>query len=92
LGVKTFIDKVEIQWGDSIVGKINSALQKSKFVVAIISESSIGKAWPLKELHAVLGMEIGSGDTKLLPLIVGNEEELLMQLPLIKDKAYLPYT
>lgn len=90
-GVKVFIDCFEIGWGDSLVAKINTALKKSKYVIAIISESSVNKSWPMKELNAVLSSEIGSGHTKLLPLIVGDHDMLIKEIPLLADKVFETY-
>jgi len=84
-GIKSFIDCVAIDWGDSLVGKINTALQKSKYVVTIISENSVNKAWPMKEVHTVLSIEINSEQTKLLPLMVGDGESLIKKLPLLAE-------
>lgn len=90
-GVISFIDCVAINWGDSLVAKINTALQKSKYVITIILEDSINKAWPMKELNAVLSAEIGSEQTKLLPLMVGDGDALLKKLPLLADKLFHSY-
>ncbi|MFA0130809.1 TIR domain-containing anti-phage reverse transcriptase [Vibrio splendidus] len=89
--INTFIDCYGLMWGDSLVAKINTALQKSKYVIAIISEDSVKKTWPMKELNAVLSAEIGSEETKLLPLMVGDGEALLEQLPLLRDKLFVSY-
>lgn len=90
-GINAFIDCFKIQWGDSLTDKINTALRKSKYVVAIISDASVDKAWPKKEINAVLAAEIRSGSKKLLPLMVGNELELQEKLPLIADKLFHKY-
>lgn len=89
--INTFIDCFAINWGDSLVSKINTALKKSKFVIAVISDSSVKKSWPMKELNAVLSSEIGSKETKLLPLMVGNGEALLEELPLLADKLFVAF-
>ncbi|EQC03249.1 hypothetical protein K931_16244 [Aeromonas salmonicida subsp. pectinolytica 34mel] len=89
--INTFIDCFAIKWGDSLVSKINTALKKSKFVIAVISDSSVKKSWPMKELHAVLSSEIGSEETKLLPLMVGDGEALLKELPLLADKLFVAF-
>lgn len=89
--INTFIDCFGIDWGDSLVAKINTALQKSKFVIAIISEESINKSWPMKELNAVLSSEIDSENTKLLPLMVGDGDELLKKIPLLADKLFISF-
>lgn len=87
-GVKAFIDCFEIRWGDSLVSRINTALKKSKYVIAIISDESVKKSWPMKEVHSVLASEIDSSETKLLPLIVGDSESLMKELPLLQDKVF----
>lgn len=90
-GINAFVDCFEINWGDSLVAKINTALQKSKYVIAVISEESLNKSWPMKELHAVLSSEIGSEQTKLLPLMVGDGEALIKKLPLLADKLFINF-
>ncbi|WP_354624700.1 TIR domain-containing protein [Psychromonas sp. MME2] len=89
--INAFIDCFSIGWGDSLVAKINTALQKSKYVIAIISEDSVNKSWPMKELNAVLSAEISSEQTKLLPLMVGDGEALIEKLPLLADKLFVSY-
>lgn len=87
-GVKCFLDQENIKWGDSITQKINQALSKSRFFLAIVSESSINKAWPSRELNSAIARDI-SGEQKVLPLIVGNPTKVLRELPLLQDKLYL---
>ncbi|KFN20299.1 hypothetical protein JM66_05315 [Aeromonas bestiarum] len=89
--INVFIDCFAINWGDSLVSKINTALKKSKFVIAVISDISVKKSWPMKELNAVLSSEIGAEDTKLLPLMVGDGEALLKELPLLADKLFVAF-
>ena len=89
-GVVPFIDTVHITWGDSFVEKINHALSRAKLVVVVLSKISVDKAWPRKEICSALAREV-EGKTKVLPLMVGNDEEiaqLLDRLPLLKDKVY----
>lgn len=88
LGVLTFLDEVHIGWGDSLTEKINHALGQSKYVLAVISASSIAKAWPLKELNSALSREM-AGKQKILPLIVGDVD--LSPLSLLEDKKYLEW-
>ena len=90
LNVPAFIDVKYIKWGDSFVEKINHALSRAKLVIVILSLNSVDKAWPKKEINAALAREV-EGQTKVLPLMVGNEEiikELLKKLPLLQDKIY----
>lgn len=90
--IPCFIDSIGIRWGDSIVGKINTALQRSRFVLAIISEDSLSKSWPMKELNAVLSTEINCDERKLVGLIIGEHETVKNKLPiLLSDKRFITY-
>lgn len=94
LGVVSFIDTEYIKWGDSFVEKINHALSRAKIVVVVLSDSSVDKYWPRKEINAALAREI-EGQTKILPLMVGTGEEIqdiLGKLPLLADKRYEKWT
>lgn len=90
--IPTFIDHVEIAWGDSLIDKINNALAKAKYVVAILSENSVEKKWPKQELNSVLSREISSGKVKLLTLVKKEDESAIAnKIPLIHDKRYMVY-
>lgn len=88
LGINVFIDEEEIAWGESLVDVINKALHKSKYVIAVMTENSVEKKWPQKEIHAVLSNEISSGKNKLLPLIHGDPEDILGEHFLMSDKLF----
>lgn len=45
----------------------------------------------MKELNAVLSSEIDSENTKLLPLMVGDGDELLKKIPLLADKLFISF-
>lgn len=89
-GVNAFIDEIHIQWGDSLTEKINHALGKSKYFLAILSKKSLAKSWPKKELHSAIAREI-SGEQKVLPLIVGDSKTILKELPLLADKLFIEW-
>ncbi|MEQ5315804.1 TIR domain-containing anti-phage reverse transcriptase [Providencia vermicola] len=92
INISAFIDNVQIKWGDSLVEKINSALVKSKYVIAILSANSVDKEWPQKELKAVLASEISDNKVKLLTLVKKEDEEIVKAaLPLLRDKYYMVY-
>jgi len=86
-----FIDEKNIQWGDSLPDIIGRALVQSKYVIAILTENSIEKAWPRKEINAVLSEEIKNGKKKLLPLVNEKGKGLLDSHYLIKDKLYVEW-
>ncbi|MFA5164302.1 MAG: toll/interleukin-1 receptor domain-containing protein [Candidatus Omnitrophota bacterium] len=84
-------DEAEIKWGDSLVGKISEGLRKSKYIILFISKNFLEGNWTEKELNAALGMEIGSGGIKALPLFIGDASDIkliLEKYPLLADKKY----
>jgi len=93
-GISCWYDEAEIRWGDSIVQKVNEGLAASRYVVVVFSPNFVQKNWPQRELNAVLNQEASTGEVKVLPLLVGSEEEkrqILKQFPLLNDKRYLPW-
>lgn len=87
-GINSFLDEVNMEWGDSLTEKINHALGQSKFVLAVLSKDSVGKKWPMKELNSALARELAEKQ-KILPLIVGSPD--LAPLSLLEDKIYLEW-
>ena len=93
-GISCWYDEAEIQWGDSIIQKVNKGLSSSRYVVVVFSPAFVHKNWPQRELNAVLNQEASTGEVKVLPLLVGSEEEkrqILKEFPLLNDKRYLPW-
>lgn len=94
-GISHFLDSKEILWGDSVTNVIIRALVQAKFVVVVISERSLAKHWPQKEMNAALAREISEGKTRVLPLIVGRNaaesKALWQRLALQGDKKYLEW-
>lgn len=92
VGIRCWYDRGEILWGDSIVGKINEGLRSSRFVIVAVSPALLKKAWATKEMNAALSQEIDTGQTRVLPLMVGTDEDLhqiTAQLAIQRDKRYL---
>ena len=90
IGLVVFVDKDGIKWGDSITEKINLAIAHSKYFLAVISSTSVNKSWPMRELNSAIAREIECKQ-KILPLIIGDSQAVLKELPLIKDKLYLKW-
>ena len=89
IGISAFLDVKYIKWGDSLTEKINHALGQSKFVLAILSDSSVDKTWPAKEINSALAREL-AGKQKILPLIVGKPD--LSSVSLLEDKLHIIWT
>jgi len=69
LGIKVWYDTNRIKWGDSMRGKIDDGLKKSRFGVAVLSPSYIaeGKYWTKAELDGLFQLESVNGKA-LLPI------------------------
>jgi hypothetical protein len=95
VGIRCWYDRGEILWGDSIVGKINEGLKCSRFVIVVVSPDLLRKTWATKEMNAALSREIDSGTTRVLPLMVGSDEEIQQMtndLAIQRDKRYLRWS
>lgn len=90
--LQVFIDDEQIFLGDSLIDEINSALRRSRFVVAIISAKSIKKGWPMQELKSVLSQQISTGSKRLIPVIKKEDLAVVMEeLPLLHDTLYFKF-
>jgi len=95
VGIRCWYDRGEILWGDSIVAKINEGLRSSRFVIVVVSTGLLQKTWATKEMNAALSQEIDSGTTRVLPLMVGTDEEvhsIMNQLAIQRDKRYIRWS
>lgn len=87
VGLSVFLDEKSVKWGDSLVEVINKALYNAKVVIAVVTNNSVGKKWPERELHSVIAGSV-EGDSKLLVLIDGDGKELLKEYYLMRDRLY----
>jgi len=90
-GITCWYDEAEIRWGDSVVDKVNEGLRQSQYVLVVLSQAFIEKHWPQRELNAILNVEASTGEVRVLPLLVGNREQLktiLATYPILNDKAF----
>lgn len=86
--ISYFFDNENIFWGDDIVEKINIALTRSKFILAIITEKSIEKEWPRAEINSILKGDIERRQKRLLPLLCGDIEKITSAMPLLTRLSY----
>ncbi len=90
--ISYWVDQGEIGWGDSITKKVNEGLSLSRYVIVVLSTAFLEKNWPEREFFAALNQESSSGEVRLLPLLVGSNDErnnIIQRYPLINDKMYL---
>ncbi len=93
-GISYWLDEAEIHWGCDIFNSINEGLKTSQFVIVVLSKNFLQKKWPQAELSAAMNDELSSETIKVLPLIVGSnneKEEIMREISLVKGKLYLPW-
>lgn len=69
---RPWLDEFEINVGDSIVDKINSAAEKADAIVVFLSSSSVDAPWVKKEWQASLMRQLAKNDIKILPALIDN--------------------
>ena len=87
-----WLDNVEIGWGDSIPLRINEGLRKSRYVLLCLSRGFLRRPWPEAELAAALAIQNGTGQKRVLPLILNSKDLVLKTYPLLAALAYKEYS
>jgi len=85
-GIKVFFDENSIDWGDSIVEKINHGLLKSSFFMPFLSSTFSQKGWTNKELNSALQMNINRKG-RILP-IAAEDFSIEENYPLLNEILY----
>ena len=86
-GLKVWLDRQEIQLGDSLREKIDDGLAQSRFGVVVLSKAFLGKGWPKRELNGLMALEDG-GQKVILPVWHEiNKEELTCYSPILADRV-----
>lgn len=68
--VRVWIDRWELNVGDSIVDKVQSAIQEASALIVVISKASIKSEWCKKELSAGLLRELEEKRVMVLPVLI----------------------
>jgi hypothetical protein len=87
-GLRVWIDKQEIELGDSIRQRIDDGLARSRFGVVVLSQAFLRKVWTQRELAALLSIEEAAGQKVLLPVWhrIAKADVAVMS-PLLADRA-----
>ena len=87
-GIDFWLDKWEIKVGNSIVEKIQDALEAQDFLIVVLSPESVSSTWVKKELTAALVRELEDRQVVILPVLF---RETQIPSPL-RDKLYADFT
>lgn len=71
-GPRTWLDERELLPGDSLFGRIESAISDSDCVLAFITQSSVDSSWVRDELNAFLALEKGRSRPLVIPVILDS--------------------
>jgi hypothetical protein len=87
-GWTTWLDELQLTVGDSLTGRIDQALARSRFGVVILSHSFFAKQWPQRELAGLTARETEAGGKVILPVWHGlGKAELLGYSPTLADRV-----
>jgi hypothetical protein len=67
-GWSVWLDELELTLGDSLSGRIDAALARSRFGVAVLSPAYFAKPWPMRELAGLAAREVVGGSKVILPV------------------------
>lgn len=82
-----WIDKWEMNVGDSLADRVQQALTRSSAVLVILSPNSVESGWCRRELNAALVREIEEKSSIILPCLIADCE-----IPLfLRDKLYADF-
>lgn len=84
---KVWLDRWELKVGESLIQRIQDAIQDSDALVVVLSEKSVESEWCKKELSAGLIRELEEKRVVVLPVVIDN-----CKIPLfLKDKKYADF-
>ncbi len=88
-GVSCWIDQAEIKVGDSIIEAIEDGIRLSQYVVVVVTEVFLQRAWTIREMRAALMREIRGGRVVLIPLLDVPKDRWDEAVPLQADKKVI---
>jgi len=82
-----WVDTWELNVGDSILNKVQQAIQESSVLLVILSKASVASEWCRKELNAGLMRELDEKRVVVLPVLVDD-----CDIPLfLREKMYADF-
>jgi TIR domain len=82
-----WIDSWELNVGDSLIERIQNAIQESSALLVVLSKASVASEWCKKELNAGLMRELDEKRVLVLPVLVEECE----RPPFLREKKYADF-
>jgi len=90
-GWSVWLDELELTIGDSLSGRIDAALARSRFGVVILSPAFFAKPWPQRELAGLAAREVDAGSKVILPVWHNVDRHYIVQRsPVLADRLGAP--
>lgn len=86
-GIKVWIDEAEILVGDSLLQKVESAIEDMEYLGVVLSKNSINSEWVKREVRLALTNEIYNKKVTVLPILLDDVEIFSF----LKDKLYVDF-
>jgi hypothetical protein len=85
--VRVFIDRWEMNVGDSITEKVSTAITEASFLIVILSKNSVESLWCKREINTGLMLELNKKRVVVLPVLLED-----CDIPLfLQDKLYADF-
>jgi hypothetical protein len=87
LGLRVWLDELELTLGDSLRRKIDQGLARSQFGLVILSPAFFSKEWPNKELDGLVAREDGREKVVLPVWHTVNASDIVKFSPILADRV-----
>ena len=70
--VRIWLDDTDLKIGYSLIREISTAIEKTDFVLALLSKNSINSKWVKKELEMAVSKSVDEGSFSVLPIMIDD--------------------
>lgn len=90
-GIDYWLDQINIGWGENLIDRVFSGIEKSRYVIVFISENSLKSQWVSQEIRTAFHKELEYGLVVLLPVISCSEELVYQKFPFLRGKKFIKF-
>jgi TIR domain len=88
LGARVWIDEAELNIGDSLIGRISTAIDQMEFLAVVLSPDAVNSRWVHQELEQAMSQQLAEKGITVLPLLYKRCE-----IPgFLRGKLYADFT
>ena len=90
--IRVYIDRWEMNVGDSITERVSSAITEASFLIVVLSKHSVESPWCKREINTGLMLELEKRRVVVLPILLedcGIPLFLQDKLMLISDRTLI---